>query len=178
MLKCRLHSPGDYGDIRGGGGCEEKRRLLTFLFHLSQPFIPYPSLLSQLILLFLYAVYLSPLMLCMLRLVEWTWNALVTFSQRAPISAALESGGSGRVGGVWGHFKNLFLVPLSATPDLLLFWGFFFQSHCPAPSSHPSRCSVFNSVVVGCEVNGKKKGTMRRKTINVGLIVCGWNSPE
>lgn len=59
---------------------------------------------------------------------EWTWNPLMAFSQRAPVSPVLTE--------QWGEFKT-FLVPLPATHEilyfllLLLFPFFFTHSRVP-----------------------------------------------
>lgn len=148
LPKCHLHSLGDYGDIKKE---RKKGTLLTFLIHLSYPFIPYLSLLSQLILLFLYAVHPSPPFscFCVARLIEWTWNAPVTFSQRAPISAALQEQWRRLCRRRAGTFQTLLSRALihHAQSPLVFFCHTALHLHPINPNQ-----TTFNKVVVGYEV--------------------------
>lgn len=88
------------------------------------PFFPYLSLLSLLPLLLLFAFYPSLRFFCFVCMLLIVWNALMAFSQRAPISAALEENGARWRWCWWWYFKSCFLVPLShpTNPPPLLFF--------------------------------------------------------
>ncbi len=100
-------------------------------------------------------------LLCMLQLIVWTQNALMAFSQRAPISAALKENGA-----QWwsvGIFQKLLShAAISLPPPLLLFFPY-----SPPPSSHPSLLQ--SSLVLWWDVRTEDGG----KTIDRVSILSG-----
>lgn len=97
----------------------------------------------------------SPFLLCMLRLIVWTRNALMAFSQRAQISAALEENGAWWRWWRWWWGVGIFQKLLSHA-------AIMHPSPSPSPSFsiQPSstlsflHATVVTAVVVGCEDRG------------------------
>lgn len=111
-----------------------------------------------------------PFVLCMLRLIVWTRNALMAFSQRAQISAALEENGAW-----WRWGVEIFQTQLSHAaithPHLLLPFSFFI--HTAFLSS--LHATVVTSVVVGSEALGWGE-TVDRASILSGENALVWQS--
>lgn len=105
---------------------ERKLCFLTCLYHLfhlsSHICLSFPFSPSSFFLPFIPSLRFF-CFVCMLLIV---WNALMAFSQRAPISAALEENGARWRWCWWWYFKSCFLVPLShpTNPPPLLFFPY------------------------------------------------------
>lgn len=134
------------------------------------PFIPSPALLTLPFLCFLFCLLSlpNPFLLCMLRLIVWTPNALMAFSQRAQISAALEENGARWQQRWWGHFKGCFLMPLMHPHPHPVFYPY-----SPPPSTHP--LMLQSSQVLWWDVTTEDGGgeTINRESILSGeMLQC------
>lgn len=142
---------------------EKNKEKLTSLYHLfhrsSHIYLSIPFSSSSVCLL----SFPSPFLLCMLQLIVWTPNALMAFSQRAQISAALEENGTWWRWGVEIFQTQLsHALPPSASP---------FFSIQPSSFLSSLHATVITGVVVACEDRGWGAETIDRVSIRSGEML-------